>query len=344
MNVNELMEQIRAGMTGDVKQDMQYLQEVAVDIRTEPNAAELGKAVAEYAFSIMPADARAEMENQTFVGGKRMDAAYSDALKLLDENKDTEAAAILAEISDKIEKYFENAEPKYFCFRNPMEYHMYRMLYPDDTEFDRAPFDFSSYLALYGYVLLNEKKIVDARKVLLRAVKFNPVSADSRFELAELCKFANDQEGLLRVNQETLPLCLTADRTARVLANMGFYCYVAQDLYSAAVFYFESLRFAPSQPVEYELQDVLHRMKTFGQKFAPPTHGETIDVYEKYSLTPPPNAQLVNLAVTMIQQAKAYQRTDLEAFFNRVAFDLTNDAHFKEEMERIAAEKRAENA
>ena len=173
---------------------------------------------------------------------------------------------------------------------------------------------------------------------------FNPVSADARFELAELCKFAHNQDELLRVNQETLPLCTTADRFARVLSNMGFYCYVRQDFYSAAVFYFESLRFAPSQPVEMELQDVLRRMKTFGQKFAPPTHGQTIYVYEKYGLTPPPNPQLVNLAVTMIDQAKKFNRTDLEAFFNRCAFDLTNEPRFKEEMERLAAEKRTERA
>ena len=290
---------------------------------------------AEYGFGMVPPEAREEMEKRTFINGKRMDAAFGEALALVRANKIEEAAAILSVISEKIEQYFEDTDPKFFCFRNPFEYHMYRMLYPEDTAFERAPFDFAKYLDLYGFVLLEQKKTREARSVLLRAQKFNPVSADARFELAELCKFAHNQEELLRVCQETLPLCTTADRMARVLANMGFYCYVAQDLYSAAVFYFESLRFAPSQPVEMELQDVLRRMKTFGQKFAPPTHGETIDVYEKYGLTPPPNSDLVNLAVTMIGQAKK---------FNRCAFDLTNDQRFKDEMERLAAEKREERA
>ena len=342
MNVTELMAQVRTEMTGNVKKDMEHIQDIMADLRNEPNSGELLAALAEYAFGMMPPEAREEMEKRTFVSGKRMDLAFGDALNLVRAHKITEAAAILSVISEKIAQYFEGDDPQYFCFRNPFEYHMYRMMYPEDTNFDRAPFDFSKYLDLYGYVLLEEKQVKAAREALLRAQKFNPVSADARFEMAELCKFAHNQEDLLRVNQETLPLCTSADRIARVLANMGFYCYTAKDLYSAAVFYFESLRFAPSQPVEMELQDVLRRMKTFGQKFAPPTHGETIDVYEKYGLTPPPNQQLVNLAVTMIGQAKKFNRTDLEAFFNRVAFDLTNDAHFKEEMERLAAEKRAE--
>lgn len=340
MTTNELMEQLHAEKTGNLKTDMEHLQAVAEDLRNEPNAGELLKVIGEYAFDMMPPEMRSDMEARTFVNGKRIDAAYGEALALVNAHKYDEAAAILAAISEISAQYFEGDAPKYFCFRNPFEYHMYRHFYPEDTEFDRAPFDFASMLALYGYVLLEQKDAVSARKVLGRAAQLNPVSADARFEMAELCKFAHDYPALLKTNQETLRLCTTADRTARVLANMGFYCYVTQDFYSAAVFYFESLRFAPSQPVEYELQDVLRRMKTFGQKFAPPTHGETLDTYEKYGLQPPPNDELVNLAVVMIGQAKTYQRTDLESFFNRVAFDLTGDQKFRDEMERIAAETR----
>lgn len=342
MTVTELMGLIRTKTTGDLQKDLEYLTAVAEDLRKEPNADELTAAVADYAFSLMPEDVRKEMEDRTMVNGRRMDMAYGEALRMVDAGNTAGAKEILAAISEKIAQYFEDGNPRYFSFRNPFEYHMYRYYYPLEKDFDRAPFDFASYLALYGFVLLEEKQVREAEAALERAAKFNPVSADVRFEMAELCKFTNNQKKLLEVNQETLRLCTTADRMARVLANMGYYCYVKEDYYSAAVFYFESIRFAPSRAVEFELQDVLRRMKTFGQKFAPPTHGQTIDVYEKYGMKQPPNSDLVNLATALISQAQKYQNTELEAFFNRVAYDLTNDAHFKEEMERIAAEKRAE--
>ena len=277
------------------------------------------------------------------IDGRRMDLVFRDALQLVNQRKNHEAEKLLKAISDKLAKYYEGENPKYFSFRNPFEYHMYRYYFPNDTDFDRAPFDFSHFLTLYGYVLLENKDVPAAEAALDRAVKFNPVSADARFELAEICKFGSNMKKLLSVNIDTLRYCTSADRIARALANMGYYCYVMQDFYSAAVFYFESIRFQPSQAVEFELQDVLRRMKTFGQKFTPPTHGQTIDVYEKYGIQPPPNNDLVNLAVTLAQSAKDYRRTDLEALFNRVAFDLTNDPHFKEEMERIAAETREQN-
>ncbi len=342
MTVNELMAQLRTEMTGDVQKDIAHLRDVAEDLRKEENADELTAAVADYAFGLMPADFREKMEDMTFVDGKRLDMAFGEAQKLVNEDKIDEAAVILKALSDKIEQYYEGDSPKYFSFRNPFEYHVYRYYFPNDTNFDRAPFDFSHYLALYGFVLLEKREARAAEQALERAIKFNPVSPDARFELAELCKFANNPKKLLSVNIETLRYCTTADRYARALSNMGYYCYVAQDYYSAAVFYFESIRFAPSKAVEFELQDVLRRMKTFGQKFAPPTHGQTIDVYEKYGLQPPPNNDLVNLAVTLIQSAKEYGRTDLEALFNRIAFDLTNDPRFREEMDRIVSESRAD--
>lgn len=337
MNVTELMAQIRTEMTGDLQKDIQHLQDIASDIRREPNAAELAEAVAEYAYSILPEETRQQMEEQTCIDGKRLDQVFSQALQLVQAQQYDEAEPLLRAISDKIAMHFEGSEPKYFSFRNPFEYHIYREFYPNDTAFDRAPFDFAHYLQLFGFVLLETKKTREANQVLERAIRFNPVSADVRFEMAELCKFAHDQKKLLAVNQETLRLCTSADRIARVLANMGFYCYVQSEYYDAAVFYFESLRFQSSRAVEYELQDVLKRMKTFGQKFAPPTHGQTIDVYEKYGLQPPPNSDLVNLAVACASSAREYAKPELEGLFTRIAFDLTNDPRFKEQLDRLDA-------
>ncbi len=335
MTVDELMNQIKKEMTGDLAKDLEHLSERASALRKEENAQELLEAIAEYAYEMMPEEQREQFTEQTFVRGKRMDLAFAEALQLVNEKNMQGAEEILSDISDKIAAYYENAKPRLFSFRNPFEYHMYRYFYPNDTDFDRAPFDFAHYLQLYGYVLLDNKKFSEADAALERAIRFNPVSADVRFEMAELCKIQRNRKKLLAINQETLRLCTTADRIARVLANMGFYCYYVGDFYEAAVFYFDSLRFQNSGAVEYELQDVLRHMKTYGQKFTPPTKGQTIDVYEKYGLQPPPNSDLVNLAVTLANSAQEYGKPELQGLFTRVAFDLTNDPHFKEELERI---------
>ena len=49
MNVTELMAQVRVEMTGDLQRDMQHIQNVMEDVRSEPNSGELLQALAEYA-------------------------------------------------------------------------------------------------------------------------------------------------------------------------------------------------------------------------------------------------------------------------------------------------------
>lgn len=335
MTVKELMSQIEGNLSGDLPQDMQYLSGLSMDLKGEENAEELLEAIAEKAYSIMPEEQRAEFTEQTFLNGKRLDQAFAETLKLVNDGRMEEAETILAGLSEKIAAYYEDAKPRLFSFRNPFEYHMYRYFYPNDKDFDRAPFDFAHYLQLYGYVLLDNKKLDAAEDALERAIRFNPVSADVRFELAELCKLRRDGKKLLAVCQDTLRFCTTPDRIARVLANMGFYCYYIGDFYEAAVFYFESLRFYGSKAVEIELQDVMRHMKNYGQKFAPPTEGQTLDVYRKYGLQPPPNSDLVNLAVTLADSAQEYGKPELEGLFTRVAYDLTNNPQFRERLEII---------
>ncbi|MCQ2417286.1 MAG: hypothetical protein MJ071_05700 [Oscillospiraceae bacterium] len=342
MNVTELMAQVRLEMTGNLQKDMQHLADVAEDVRREPNAEELLEAVAKFAFECMPAEAREQMQEMMMIGDKPMDQAFRAASTLIKEEKLEEAETILKAISDKIEKYYENGDVKYFSFRNPFEYHMYRHFYPDDTVFERAPYDFMQYLIAYGYVLIDNHKMQEAHAVLERAIKFNPISADAYFELAEYCKIGNNMPELLQICRDTLRYCTTADRIARALANVGFYCYMTNDFQSAAVFYFESIRFRPSKAVEYELQDVVRRMNTFGMKFTPPTHGQTIDAYEKYALTKQPNDELVNLALMMANSAHDQQRKDLEGLFLRTAYDLTNNEEIKAQMDALAEKIEAE--
>ncbi len=328
MTVNELLDRVREQMGDNSAENLRIISDTAKTLRREENAPELLEALTQFAFSQMPEEDRKMMEETTFAAGRRMDQTFAQALKLIDRNEMQEAEKLLEAISDKIAEKFEGGEKTWFTFRNPFEYHTYRMLFPENTDFDRAPFDFSHYLNIYAYVLMENGKTRQAAAAAQRAVSFNPVGADVRFELAEIYKFANALPQLLDTCQAAMPLCTTADRMARVASDLGFYCAASMDLYSAAVFYFESMRFLPSPATEAELQDVIRRMNTSGQKFAPPTEGQVLDTYNKYSVMQPPNGMLIRLALVMAEQAKENDRPDLEGLFFRTAYDMTNDPEY----------------
>ena len=134
MNVNQLMARIHTEMTGDKEKDIRHLQDIATDLRREENAVELLEALTEYAFNMMPDSAKEQMIEKTFVDGKRMDQIFGEALELVNAGNTAEAEKKLAALSDKIAEQYEDKDPKWVSFRNPFEYHTYRMLHPEDKE------------------------------------------------------------------------------------------------------------------------------------------------------------------------------------------------------------------
>ena len=338
MTVNEMMEQVKAVMGEDSAENLKKIRDFSTTLRGEENAAELLEALAEYAYTLVPEEERSFLEQTTFAAGKRMDQTFAEAQKCIDENDWAGAEKLLAAISETIGGYFENGNRTWFSFRNPFEYHLYRFLNPEQTEFERAPFDFAQYLSLYSYVLVNTGDLPAAIDAIQRAEKFNPVSTEPLFEHTEICKLLRDTQGVLTLSRKAMQIATTADRIGRICANLGWYCTEIGEVYAAAVFYFESIRFRPFRPVELELQDVMRRMKDLGIRFAPPSASVTADIFNKYSVIVPPNTDLVNLALVLAKQAADYERPELEGLFYRVAYDLTNTAEFKAELDRIDAE------
>ena len=187
-------------------------------------------------------------------------------------------------------------------------------------------------------MLVNNGDIPAALDAIHRAEKFNPVGIECLFEHAEICKLARDPQGVLTLSRRAMQIATSADRMARTCANLGWYCTEIGEFYAAAVFYFDSIRFGASKAIEMELQDVMRRMKELGIRFAPPSDAVRADIYNKYAVIVPPNSDLVNLALTLAKQASDYDRPELEGLFYRVAYDMTNNAEFKAELDRIDAE------
>lgn len=343
MTVKELMERVSAEMGENVSENLEKIADISQEIKREENAAELLEALAKYAFAMMPPETKKIMEETTFVDGRRMDQAFGAAQALINENKSAEALPILKAISDKIAEHFETKPQKWYSFRNPFEYHMFRQFFPDVKEFDRAPFDFGHYLETYAYALTDAGQMAEAEQAAKRAVAFNPVSADMYFELIEICKLTKNLPDLLKYCQEASKLCTTTDRMARVCNAMGYFCQETGDFQSAAVYYFESMRLNPVNSTEIELTDVVRRIRFEGGRFAPPTDAQVAEVFRKSHVTRYPNGELVELALGMKNEAQKYKRLDLEGLFTRVAFDLTNNPELKADLDRIDREFAAQN-
>ena len=87
MTINEIMEKIREGLTGEYSVDMVYLESQADKYRSAKNAKEIESAIADLAYEILPDDKREVLNKMMYIDGKRLDVVFAEANKLIQEKK-----------------------------------------------------------------------------------------------------------------------------------------------------------------------------------------------------------------------------------------------------------------
>ena len=87
MTTDEIMKKIREGLTGEYSVDMVYLESQADKYRSAKNAKEIGSAIADLAYEILPDDKREVLNKMMYIDGKRLDVVFAEANKLIQEKK-----------------------------------------------------------------------------------------------------------------------------------------------------------------------------------------------------------------------------------------------------------------
>ena len=118
-NVNEIIEEIKKGMTGNIQEDAVYLEDQMLKYRDDENAEEILGKISDIAFDMMPEDKKAYLRETMFIGDKRLDQVFNDANELFKEGKLEESAELMKKIEEKADIYAKNPEnSNNFSFRN----------------------------------------------------------------------------------------------------------------------------------------------------------------------------------------------------------------------------------
>lgn len=333
--IQEALAICNANLTGDLKTDIPYLEGQVRRYAHEPNGEELAKRITELAFSLLPKEQQEQFMTATTLNGKRLDELFHEARELLSSEKYEEAAVTLRALTAKCQEGFgSGSKLHYFSFRNPFEYHLYRMLYPGQTDIERAPYDFAMYCTMYGYALVELGKLDEAVQALEQGIRFNPVSCDVRFELAEVYKLKREPEKLLAVTRDIFPIASSTYALSRVYANLGFYAIAIHAYEDAVCFFYESLVYNNHPGIQAELVNL---RGLIGHDIEPPTRKQVLAVFEKYELPANPSEELIRLALVLAQTAVQDEQLQLGAYFYSIAYDLTRDPEIKKQIDQIRA-------
>ncbi len=340
-DTNAIVESLRGQLTGDLLKDMQFLEQKAAEYAKQENGDEIANAIANFAMTLMPQGHLDFMKQKIFIGERRMDAVYAEANALMQKRQFDKALVLTGQIYDKIRtEYVETDEARMFSFRNLLESNLYYIMYHPSKRLDKAPFDLVRYLMAHAFNLVEMRRPSEAIEVLEEAIRFNPVSPDPRFELAEIYKLMHEHDKLLTVIRETLPVCATPYALSRCYANLGYYCVDIKDYEKAICFYFESLVFTHTPAIRAEL---MHVAQLMGQKIRPPKREEVVAAFASLNIPLGPDPNVLTVAAALGEQAMEKEEWENACFYLRVFADLTNDEeakrHFAECQEKAKAQK-----
>ncbi len=216
---------------------------------------------------------------------------------------------------------------KFVSLRNPFEDNLCQTIFKDDRILNRTPFDFSSYITTYAYLLVETGANIDAIPVLETAIEYNPVDVAPRFELCEVYKLIRNKRMVIEVTRDTLKVASSPVAIARCYANIGYILTSFADFEDAGVFYTASVMFAPNKGVAFEMQ---HLSDLKGSPIIRPTQQQLINTMKKYDIEFGPDKTVIEVCA----QLSSYflSRKDfpnaLQAL--KMTYNLTRDEHVKE--------------
>lgn len=327
MSYTEIIDEIRAGLKGESKEDLAYLEKQAVKYKEHKLAGQIIEEISKMAYEALPSEKKDEMNRMLFYNGKRLDLIFREAKSSAEVHDYTTSNKLMKGIVSTIDtEFIDNSEREYLSFRNPLEEYMYVHLFNPTIMFHKTPFNFSEMLRFNGYVLIELKKVDEAIALLEKAVKYNPVNADAYFELAEAYKLSKNADALLKITKDTIKIATSSSALAKCYSNLGFYCIEVEDYKSAVAFYYQSMRCEENPAIVGEMNFI--RQKT-GKDIEKPTDIEIEVAFSKYDLKPGANQEVIAIAFALGKQAIEKEQHKFAKLCLGIVCDLTDDEEVK---------------
>lgn len=313
-------------LTGDYSRDRDFLMSESERMMKEGNQ-EGANAAIELLLEKMPEAEKKQITEFAYLDGKRLDAYYKDIENLISEKKHPEALPMAKALYEKITSVYKETDThKFVCLRNQFEQNVCQLMFKTDKTLNVAPFDFSTMISTYGFLLVDAQEIDEAEVVLKKASEYNPVDCGPKFELAEAYKISGQNEKLLHIIRDTIKIASSPYALARCYANLGFYCVNLKDYDSAVAFYYSSIAFANHPAIPMELENIV---RITGKPITPPKEKDLEKAFGKYNITRGPEELLVSVAAQLASQDLENNNITDGLMNLKILYGLTNDEQIK---------------
>lgn len=326
MSYNDILSELRAKLGDSPEENDKLLRAEGERFAQEGNVDGVN-AASQLMLENMPEARRKEIERLTHIDGERLDLLYDRINKLVNSHDLLAAKPLAAKLYKKITlDYAETDTEKFVSLRNPFEDELCQYFFKTDKKLNRAPFDFSSYLTTYAYILLDTGGTIDALPVLEKAISYNPVDVGPRFEMAEIYKITKNFKKLFEVTRDTLKICSSPVAIGRCYANIGYALTDMREYEDAAAFYVASVMFHPDPAIPYEMQ---HLADLKGSPLVRPSVEQARAAMEKHDIQYGPNPEVIELAARLGSHYIVEEDIPNALRALKIAYNLTLDENIK---------------
>ena len=321
---DEIMRDIESGLSGDPREDYDYLMNMADVYREHSRAKDIHKAIGRLIYSLMPAEGQAkfadvlEKERKQFleklenIRFRMFREQYEEALK------DAEELVSLAESG----LYADDETGTYFSFDEAFEEVLYTIIHQPLKEVRRASVPMSRIYGTYGILLVELGRVEEARKALEKGLKWNPCDMEIRTEYAETSKMQGNMEAYLEQVLENIKYCFRPKYLARAYRDLGYY-FIERKQYSEATFlYYLSMRWEPESKqaaselfyIEQKAEEEIHALRT----------DEIKALSETYEFPVGPDPRILSAAYQLGKHSLEHHEPGAE-YYLQIVYDLTKD-------------------
>lgn len=329
---DSIMREITSGLSGDFKQDIEYLQSQTEKYKDHEFGIEIARACGRLMFELIPDDKKEELNKAI---GKDMLGyeAILDEVRFKIYQKDHAGALKIMEALvskyEELNMFADDSVSEYHNFKEFMEEILYRHIYKPEKDLRRAEIDYAEIYLLYGSLLFELGRHEDAIAALEKAMKWNPMSASLAFEHAENYKALGKLAEYEKCTREIFKIAYKPNDLARCYRNLG-YLYVENGEYDLAVCCETfSLQFEKSNLVQSEL----YYISTKTGKVFDPTLEDIQSAFETNGIPFGPDGDVMGIAYTYGKHFFDEKEYNAAAYFLDIFAGFVNDDEVNQMLE-----------
>lgn len=237
MTYDEILDEIKAGLSGDAKTDIQYLKEQADKYKNHELAQEILRACGRMMANCLPDEAKEEFIKLVRKEELNVESVL-DEMRFAVYKKEYQRALDVIEPlvrkADENPMFKDDSVSLYFNFGEFFEELIYAQVKRPEKDVRKAEFPFANIYLNYGSLLVELKRVEEANVTLKKALRWNPVNMGIRNEYMETLKIMGKLDEYFEMAVESFKYAYRLKDVGRCFRNLGWY-FVEKQMYKEAI-------------------------------------------------------------------------------------------------------------